>query len=52
MVEAAFLCDLVRVRELLAEGADPNVRDQEGRQRERFQATLGERPELFAGDGE
>ena len=31
MVEAAFLCDLVRVRELLAEGADPNVRDQEGR---------------------
>lgn len=31
MVEAAFVCDLVRVRELLAAGADPNVRDEEGR---------------------
>jgi len=31
MVEAAFVCDLVRVRELLAAGADPNARDQEGR---------------------
>ena len=31
MVEAAFVCDLVRVRELLAEGADPNARDDEGR---------------------
>ena len=31
MVEAAFVCDLVRVRELLAAGADPNVRDDEGR---------------------
>jgi ankyrin repeat protein len=31
MVEAAFVCDLVRVRELLATGADPNVRDDEGR---------------------
>ena len=31
MAEAAFVCDLVRVRELLAAGADPNVRDDEGR---------------------
>ena len=31
MVEAAFVCDLVRVRELLAAGADPNVRDKDGR---------------------
>ncbi len=31
MIEAAFICDLVRVRELLAAGADPNVRDEEGR---------------------
>jgi len=31
MVEAAFMCDFVRVRELLAQGADPNVRDDEGR---------------------
>jgi len=31
MIEAAFVCDLVRVRELLAAGADPNVRDEEGR---------------------
>jgi ankyrin repeat protein len=31
MVEAAFVCDFVRVRELLAKGADPNVRDDEGR---------------------
>jgi len=31
MVQAAFVCDLVRVRELLAAGADPNVRDDDGR---------------------
>ncbi|HEX7598712.1 MAG TPA: ankyrin repeat domain-containing protein [Polyangia bacterium] len=31
MVEAAFVCDLVRVRDLLAAGADPNVRDEDGR---------------------
>jgi hypothetical protein len=31
MVEAAFVCDLVRVRELLAAGADQNARDDEGR---------------------
>jgi ankyrin repeat protein len=31
MIEAAFMCDFVRVRELLAAGADPNVRDDEGR---------------------
>ncbi len=31
MIEAAFVCDLMRVRELLAKGADPNVRDDDGR---------------------
>ena len=31
MIEAAFVCDFVRVRELLAQGADPNVPDDEGR---------------------
>jgi uncharacterized protein len=31
MIDASFICDLVRVRELLAAGADPNVRDEEGR---------------------
>jgi ankyrin repeat protein len=29
--EAAFVCDFVRVRELLAKGADPNVRDEDER---------------------
>jgi ankyrin repeat protein len=27
LAKAAFLCDFVRVRELVAQGADPNVRD-------------------------
>jgi uncharacterized protein len=31
MVEAAFICDLVRARELLAAGASVNARDEEGR---------------------
>jgi ankyrin repeat protein len=31
MIEAAFVCDFVRVRELLTQGADPNVPDDEGR---------------------
>jgi ankyrin repeat protein len=29
--EAAFVCDFVRVRALLARGANPNVRDEDGR---------------------
>jgi ankyrin repeat protein len=31
LAEAAFVCDLMRVRDLLARGADPNARDAEGR---------------------
>ena len=40
MVKAAFLCDFVRVRELLAEGADPDAPDQDGRS-PLFSAVLG-----------
>ncbi len=29
--EAAFVCDFVRVRELLRQGAHPDVRDDDGR---------------------
>jgi ankyrin repeat protein len=31
LVKAAFLCDFVRVRVLLAEGADPDTPDEDGR---------------------
>jgi uncharacterized protein len=31
LAEAAFVCDLLRVRDLLARGADPDARDAEGR---------------------
>lgn len=31
LAEAAFVCDLLRVRDLLARGASPNARDTEGR---------------------
>jgi ankyrin repeat protein len=29
LAQAAFLCDFVKVRELIARGADPNVRDED-----------------------
>jgi ankyrin repeat protein len=31
LAEAAFVCDLLRVRDLLQRGASPNARDREGR---------------------
>lgn len=31
LADAAFVCDLMRVRDLLAQGASPNARDREGR---------------------
>ncbi|HEX2660621.1 MAG TPA: ankyrin repeat domain-containing protein, partial [Polyangia bacterium] len=31
LTQAAFVCDLIKVRQLLAEGADPNARDEDGR---------------------
>jgi ankyrin repeat protein len=31
LVDAAFVCDFMRVRQLLSRGADVNVRDEEGR---------------------
>lgn len=40
LVDAAFVCDLVKVRELLASGADPDARDDDGRT-PLFSAVLG-----------
>jgi hypothetical protein len=40
LTDAAFLCDLVKVRDLLAAGADPDVRDDDGRT-PLFSAVLG-----------
>ncbi|HEY0713905.1 MAG TPA: ankyrin repeat domain-containing protein [Polyangia bacterium] len=40
LLEAAFLCDFVRVRTLLADGADPEVRDEDERT-PLFSAILG-----------
>lgn len=31
LAQAAFVCDLIKVRELLAAGADPDARDEDGR---------------------
>jgi len=31
LADAAFVCDLIRVRDLLAKGASPDARDREGR---------------------
>ena len=40
MAQAAFVCDLMRVRTLLARGADPDARDEDGRT-PIFSAVLG-----------
>ncbi len=40
LCEAAFVCDFVRVRELLGHGANPNARDEDGRT-PIFSAVLG-----------
>jgi ankyrin repeat protein len=40
MVEAAFVCDLLRVRDLLKRGASPDARDEDGRT-PLFAAVLG-----------
>ena len=40
LIDAAFVCDLVKVRELLVAGADPNVPDDDGRT-PLFSAVLG-----------
>jgi uncharacterized protein len=40
IVDAAFVCDLIKVRQLLAAGADPNARDEDSRT-PLFSAVLG-----------
>lgn len=40
LIDAAFVCDLIKVRELLAAGADPDTRDDDGRS-PLFSAVLG-----------
>ncbi len=40
LLDAAFICDLLKVRELLAGGADPDARDDDGRT-PLFSAVLG-----------
>ncbi|MBC8133417.1 MAG: ankyrin repeat domain-containing protein [Deltaproteobacteria bacterium] len=41
LVDAAFVCDLIKARELLAAGADPDARDTEDGRTPLFSAVLG-----------
>src|SRR5262245_12219442 len=41
LIDAAFVCDLVRVRDLLARGAHPDARDEEEGRTPIFSAVLG-----------
>lgn len=40
LIDAAFVCDLIKVRQLLADGGDPDARDEDGRTA-LFSAVLG-----------